>query len=43
MRTSSAPSRITAPATQPPRQRIPLHRPEQYAEYQGAHVARAQQ
>jgi thioredoxin reductase len=29
--------------TQPPRQRIPLHRPEQYAEYQGAHVARAQQ
>jgi hypothetical protein len=29
--------------TQPPRQRIPLHRPEQYAEYQGAHVTRAQQ
>jgi NADPH-dependent 2,4-dienoyl-CoA reductase/sulfur reductase-like enzyme len=29
--------------TQPPRQRIPLHRPEQYAEYQGALVTRAQQ
>jgi hypothetical protein len=29
MRTSSAPSRITAPATRRPRQRFPLHRSEE--------------